>query len=50
MIIYHNVIKGVFQYILYPHMRIGKILYSLMTVGSTAHSEALCQVSCLSES
>ena len=26
MIIYHNVIKGVFQYILYPYMRIGQIL------------------------
>ena len=41
MIIYHNVIKGVFQYNLYPYMRIRKILNSFMTVSSTAHRDAL---------
>ena len=41
MIIYHNVIKGVFQYNLCPYMRIGQILDSFMTVVSIAHRDAL---------
>ena len=41
MIIYQNIIKGVFQYNLYPYMRIGQILDSFMTVVSIAHRDAL---------
>ena len=40
MIIYHNVIKGVFQYNLCPYMRIGQILNSFMTAVGIAHCDA----------
>ena len=37
MIIYHNVIKGVFQYNLYQYMRIGQILDTFIKV---THADA----------
>ena len=33
--------KGVFEYIFYPYMRIGQILDGFMTVVSIAHTDAL---------
>ena len=40
MIIYHNVIKGVFQYNLYPYMRIGQILDAFIIVINVTHADA----------
>ena len=46
MIIYHNLIKGVFQYNLCPYMRIGQILNSFMTAVDIAHRDAHLSTCC----
>ena len=40
MIIYHNVIKGVFQYNLYPYIRLGQILEAFIIVINVTHADA----------
>ena len=40
MIIYHNLIKGVFQHNLYPYMWVGQILDAFIIVINITHGDA----------
>ena len=50
MIIYHNAFKGVFQYILYPYVRIGQNIRCFIIEIKVAHADVLLSASPLSES